>query len=215
MWAIGRSPSKARRTPRWINSSGYFFGPAMAAERLLREDGILASRSPRKPARLRLMSLSRGAATGALSDDDRAGPPGAVRQIVAATARRPSSTSPAGPRSPRWTCPRRRTAQHDLRALHVAIRQRQRAGAPLKRGALPLTERDLDRRTPRPPRLNAEVMTPSPEPDGTSGRQHLGHGHVLTRICLRDLCGRGRQLAGNAGLAIEQHFVPPGPSFVK
>src|SRR5215218_9919552 len=35
MCAIGRSPSKARRTPRWISSSGYFFGRAMAAERLL------------------------------------------------------------------------------------------------------------------------------------------------------------------------------------
>ena len=36
MCAIGRSPSSASRTPRWINSSGYFFGRAMAAERLLR-----------------------------------------------------------------------------------------------------------------------------------------------------------------------------------
>src|SRR4051794_25410827 len=33
--AIGRSPSSASRTARWISSSGYFFGRAMATERLL------------------------------------------------------------------------------------------------------------------------------------------------------------------------------------
>ncbi len=31
MCAIGRSLSNARRIPRWINSSGYFFGLAMSS----------------------------------------------------------------------------------------------------------------------------------------------------------------------------------------
>ena len=32
MCAIGRSPSDANRMPRWINSSGYFFGLATSRE---------------------------------------------------------------------------------------------------------------------------------------------------------------------------------------
>jgi hypothetical protein len=40
--------------------------------------------------------------------------------------------------------------QHDLRALHIAVRERQLPGPPLQLDALLLAERDLDRRRHRP-----------------------------------------------------------------
>jgi hypothetical protein len=47
--------------------------------------------------------------------------------------------------------------EHDLRALHVPIRERQLRGPPLQHAALFLAERDVDRRRHRhqdsPPRL--------------------------------------------------------------
>src|SRR4051794_16889079 len=73
--------------------------------------------------RLDLRDLGRGkSAAGDPTAVDPAGPQGAVREIVAATARRPSSTSQAARRSPHSTCrrPRRappsRAARRDTKA---------------------------------------------------------------------------------------------------